>query len=259
MKIYIHTYGRAGKQVTLDNLPPKILQTVCLVVQSRESKKYLYVDERYGCQVLVLPKNIIRLSPTRQWLLENCPGDYMGLLDDDLIFFKRGKDLKLSKMSCRDFISMFALMKTWMSKYKAVHCGISAREGNNRISVDHIQCSRMMRALFYNVNVLRKEGVSFNRIMTKQDFDMTLQLLRRGYPNPVSYLFAHNQSGGSNSKGGCSSYRTNKVMNDSAYKLAKLHPGFVKVVEKKSKSSWGGGSRVDVRISWKKAYESSFR
>ncbi len=257
MNIYIHTSGRPDIQTTLNNLPVEILPLMTLVVQNRESKKYIHIEKNYGCEVLVLPKGITRLSPTRQWLLENCPSKNMGLLDDDLVFFKRSKNLKLHRMNWKDFVAMFALTNEWLSKHNIIHCGISAREGNNRITSSYVECSRMMRALFYDVDAVRKTGARFDRIVTKQDFDMTLQLLRKGYPNAVSYLFAHNQSGGSNSQGGCSAYRTEKVMVQSANKLAKLHPGFVKVVEKKTKSSWEGGSRIDVRIAWKKAFNSS--
>jgi hypothetical protein len=85
---------------------------------------------------------------------------------------------------------------------------------------------------------------------------MTLQLLRAGYPNAVITEFVHNQAG-SNTEGGCSAYRDAKMMESSARKLAKLHPGFVKVVTKETKTSWGGGERVDVQIAWKKALASA--
>ena len=46
------------------------------------------------------------------------------------------------------------------------------------------------------------------------------------------------------------------MMDRCSNELAALHPDFVKVVEKYTKTSWGGGIRTDVRIAWKKAYES---
>jgi hypothetical protein len=39
--------------------------------------------------------------------------------------------------------------------------------------------------------------------------------------------------------------------------LQLLHPAFVKVVEKATKTSWGGETRTDVQVSWKKAYASA--
>ena len=38
--------------------------------------------------------------------------------------------------------------------------------------------------------------------------------------------------------------------------MGELHKGFVRVVEKKTKTAWGWGTRKDVVISWKKAYAS---
>jgi len=35
--------------------------------------------------------------------------------------------------------------------------------------------------------------------------------------------------------------------------LAELHPGLVKVVTKETKGAWGGGTRTDVVVQWKKA------
>ena len=45
-------------------------------------------------------------------------------------------------------------------------------------------------------------------------------------------------------------------MNRCAHELEVLHPDYVTVVDKTTKTSWGGGTRTDVRIAWKKAYES---
>ena len=113
----------------------------------------------------------------------------------------------------------------------------------------------MMRLLAYDKQKVLDTGAKFDRIDTKQDFDMTLQLLRKGYKNLVFYKYAHNQSG-SNARGCCSVYRNPEMMDRCSNELAALHPDFVKVVEKYTKTSWGGGIRTDVRIAWKKAYES---
>jgi hypothetical protein len=89
-----------------------------------------------------------------------------------------------------------------------------------------------------------------------EDFDVTLQLLRKGHRNAVLNQWAQDQ-GTSNAPGGCSTYRTPEVQAAGAYGLQKLHPDFVTVVDKETKQAWGGGVRKDVRIAWKKALESS--
>ena len=113
----------------------------------------------------------------------------------------------------------------------------------------------MMRILGYNLRVLREEGIQYNTPFM-EDFDVTLQLLRLGYPNLIHNWMVQNQ-GGSNSAGGCSEHRTLEKHGKAAERLAALHPGFVKVVEKQTKTAWGGLPRKDVVVQWRKAYASA--
>jgi hypothetical protein len=123
----------------------------------------------------------------------------------------------------------------------------------------------MMNAYAYHTGRLRSlvdEGViELGRVPVMEDFDLTLQLLRAGFPNRVSYEFCWNQRG-SGSEGGCSTYRTGEMQAAAARRLAELHPDFVKVVTKSSKSNWKQGDmqeRVDVIVQWRKAFEAGRR
>jgi hypothetical protein len=89
-----------------------------------------------------------------------------------------------------------------------------------------------------------------------EDFDVALSLLTKGYENAIINTVAHNQKG-SGAVGGCSVWRTPQVQAQAALKLAELYPGIVKVVEKTTKTAWGGGTRTDVTIQWKAAYAKS--
>ena len=249
--IYIHTAGRPQKQITLRSFPSEIIKRTRLVVQEKEKQHY----HPFKDNVVVLPENIERLSPTRQWILENAETEKFVMMDDDLTFAHRTvfSGTKLHKANSDTIVSMFNDIEYLLGEY--VHVGVSAREGNNRIQNNVKENTRMMRLLAYNKTKVLETGAKLDRIETKQDFDMTLQLLRKGHKNAVLYNYAHNQPG-SNNMGGCSVYRDSEMMNRCSYELAKLHPEFVKVVEKTTKTSWGGGIRTDVRIAWKKAYES---
>ena len=251
MMIYIHTAGRPDKQITLKSFPSEIIKRTRLVVQNIEKERYYPFQEN----VVVLPAGINRLSPTRQWILENAESNKFVMMDDDLTFAYRKQQTgtQLHKAGMENVLDMFNTIETNLEHY--IHVGISAREGNNRIASETKTVTRMMRLLAYNKQEVLNTGARFDRIDTKQDFDMTLQLLRKGHKNLVLYNFAHNQPG-SNNRGGCSVYRNDEMMNRCSHELAELHPEFVKVVEKTTKTSWGGGVRTDVRIAWKKAYES---
>ena len=250
MLIYIHTDGRPDKQITLKSFPASLVKRTRLVVQDAEKDHYLKLPN-----VVVLPGDIDRLSPTRQWILENAESDKFVMMDDDLTFAHRGPytGTKLYKANTENVETMFTELEYLLENY--IHVGISAREGNNRVQSNLKENTRMMRLLGYNKPEVLKTGARFDRIDTKQDFDMTLQLLRKGHKNAVLYSFTHNQPG-SNNTGGCSVYRDPEMMDRCSHELAALHPDFVKVVEKQTKTSWGGGIRTDVRIAWKKAYES---
>jgi hypothetical protein len=113
-----------------------------------------------------------------------------------------------------------------------------------------------LRALAYDVNVLREKGVRFDRLEVMEDFDVTLQLLRLGYKNANLARWCNEQVN-SNEAGGCSIYRTMTLQSKCAQKLARLHPAFVKLTQRQTKTSWGGQPRHDVIVQWRKAFESS--
>jgi hypothetical protein len=254
MLIYIHTSGRPDKQITLKSFPSELIKRTRLVVQEKEQHHY----QSFKDYVVVLPSHISTLSPTRQWIFENAETNKFVMMDDDLTFAYRKKDtgVQLHKASMENVLEMFHVLEISLDSY--THVGVSAREGNNRVNSSNKEIARMMRILAYDKQKVLEVGGRFDRIDTKQDFDITLQLLRRGHKNLVLYDFAHNQPG-SNNTGGCSVYRDSEMMNRCSHELEELHPEFVKVVEKTTKTSWGGGVRTDVRIAWKKAYESCLR
>jgi hypothetical protein len=266
MLLYVHSAGRGHLPLpTLDTL----LQSnrsgdVRLVLQHKDCGNYAEHISKlpHLKSYIVLPPNIKRLSPTRQWILENSPETSFVLFDDDLVFATRRKDdyTKFLPAGRAGVNRMLNYLDYLLVRY--AHVGLMAREGGNRVPVDahgkpvtYLEATRMMRVLGYNRSLMPADA-RFDRVPTKQDFDMTLQLLRAGLPNAVITEFVHNQAG-SNTAGGCSAYRDAKMMEVSANKLAKLHPGFVKVVTKTTKSSWGGGERVDVQVAWKKALASA--
>jgi len=132
-----------------------------------------------------------------------------------------------------------------------VHVAVSGREGANRNIAEFSENTRAMRVHGYNRKVMNDEGIRFDRLPELEDFDVTLQLLEKGYPNRVLNSWVHNQAG-SNTEGGCSSYRTIESHNENVEKFAAAHPQYVTVVQKQNKGEWG--TRKDVRIQWKQAY-----
>lgn len=258
MEIFIPTYGRAAQQITYDNLPAKIRQQTKLVVQERERALYPVYP------IVVLPDRIRTIAATREWItFEHFPtvakSEKLLMLDDDLKFQTRRKDDpgKFLEATDTEKLAMFAAIEKEIGHYAAV--GVVPREGGNRAVDGNMECTRAMRVLGYYVPTLQKLKCSFLRggpKFTLEDFDMLLQLLRAGKKNLVLTAWCQGQ-GSSNTEGGCASYRTLELHNKNAARLATLHPEFVKLVQKTTSTAWGGATRTDVTVQWKKAYLSS--
>jgi len=246
--IVIPTYGRANKQETAGHLDQAGVPYK-LVVQHRES--HLYV----GRPIVILPDHIRTIAPTRQYIVDNVgTSDTLCMLDDDLVFFKRRTDdrTKLRDITPPELAAMFTDMEFQLNYYP--HVGIAAREGANRNTDSYLYNTRIMRVLAYSRDVLRAVGVRFDEMEVMEDFHVALKLLTYGYPNLIMNEYANNQAG-SGVEGGCSHFRTPELHAANAKKLAAMYTKFVTVVDKETKGAWGGGTRKDVRIQWKKAYE----
>ena len=251
MDLIIPTYGRASwsQQHTLRQLiADKLMPT--LVVQQREVPDYHWYDG----DVHVLPSNIQAISETRDYILHDMRGDKKILvMDDDLHFAVRRQDdpTKFRKLEEGDLRRM--VFEADVALSQRPHMGIGAREGGNRNTDRYMWNSRLMRVHGFRRDILQKHLITFAPMVVMEDFHVTLQVLRAGYDVMILNEWVSNQAGGSNAPGGCSSYRTEAVQTAAAHKLAALHPGLVRVVQKATKTAWGGGTRTDVVISWKKA------
>jgi hypothetical protein len=154
------------------------------------------------------------------------------------------------------FEAMFSLLEQWLEE-GFVHIGLAARQGSNHFlgPETYRDVTRMMNAYCYDTHALKELNVELGRIPVMEDFDLTLQLLRKGYPNRVSYQYVWNQRG-SGAEGGCSSYRTAEMQMMAAQQLQKYHPAYVTLITKTTGSVWKGmEEREDVTIQWLKAWE----
>lgn len=247
MRIYIPTVGHRMQRAFLA-LPPELKAKTWLVTRPDERVELTKLTP----QVLVLPDRVPRgISPTRQWILEQAHSKLI-MIDDDLTFAARGPGLKLHQASDDEVVRGFARVESLLATH--AHGCISPREGNNRQPEEVTFVGRARGAIAYDP---RRVIGRFDRLPLMEDFDMTLQMLRAGHKNFILWSLCF-QAGATNSPGGCSSFRTEELCRRTANALHALHPEFVTVVTKATK--WGsgfGGERTDVRVAWKKAYETS--
>lgn len=247
--LYIHTYRRVDAQHTWAEIEGSewAERTVLVVAEDEEVK-----HRERGRPTLVCPSQG-RLAVVRQWLFDNCPTRYAIFLDDDLTFGRRRYDDpgKFTGLLEGDIDLIFDRLRTMLNQTRMV--GLDARSGGNRSPVP-TATGRFFGVLGFDLDVVKEHGIRFDRVVVMEDFDVHLQFLRLGYPTAKLTTHYKGDVGGSNSDGGCSEYRDASVQTDSANGLKSLHPDFVTVVEKETKS-WGGGltTRTDVRVGWAKA------
>lgn len=256
MQIYIPTLHRPTRQITYGNLSKKLQKNTVLVISQEE------VEAHAGFPTLVSPVQGMAggsLGHVRQWIYENHDiakyGPMIAMLDDDIQFYQRRTDETDKFEPCTVAALELAFTRCEKLLRTMPHGGLRHREMANVAPLVET-CTRAMRVHFYDVRVLRKHQVKFTN-HTMEDFDGILQLLRAGVPNFTYSGVVQNQQGGSNAPGGCSAYRDATYQSHMARRLVGLHPEFVKAVEKTTKTSWGGGTRLDVTVKWKKAFQSS--
>lgn len=274
--IVIPSCGRHMRQQTLWVFNKSgISDTYKVVVAVPESQqnKYMnrmaYKGKRVKGEVIIVPSEWNGISRTRQWILTQLPGDCQRrwgftprtvmMADDDLWFCHRPKidDPYMPYINTDPYHMhrMIELLTGWL-EMGIVHVGLISRQANRILNMRWQQPGRQMNIHAYDVQALRKIPLKWDRVPVMEDFDITLQLLSLGYVNRISCRYAWTQT--SNSDGGCSTYRTADVQAAAAHKLAKLHPGVVKILEKEAKT-WKNKltARVDVRVRWLKAYTDS--
>jgi hypothetical protein len=261
MDILICTAGRfrTTQQATLQVLNDAKLRPT-LVVQEREQEAYAHgLTHEMQYDMLVLPDKIRTIAATRDWLIHSwAHHDKLLMLDDDLhIACRRDDNRSLFRNPMPvDIHQMLASINDALNPCPMV--GIGPREGGNR-NTDHVvHNTRIMRVLGFRRSYLREHKIFFSGVELMEDFHVNLQILRSGADTCILNDWVSDQAGGSAAPGGCSSYRTDALQSAAAHRLAALHPGLVRVVQKATKTAWGGGVRTDVVVQWKKARNESY-
>jgi hypothetical protein len=225
------------------------------VCPKKEVFKLSALDINEEVEVIAQPDPDCTIAQKRRWILEEFHRrgeEKIIMLDDDLRFATRisGTDWHLKEIRWFGLISEFNLLEDKLGP-EFPHVGFGPRQGNNTLDeVGWKIPSRMIYSLGYYLPIVIKE-CELGRIETREDMDLTLQLLRKGYPNAVWHTTVNDQRK-FDAPGGATNERTMERSNRDAYRLGELHPGYVTIVEKDYKASV---PRLEVICQWKKALE----
>ena len=252
MDVVIPTYRRATReqQITYTNLRWAGVRPILAV---RESEISAYKEAVPEAEIVLISDKVLGIGDTRDEIIAKVNNRFVLMMDDDLDFAVRRKDdpTKMRAPTPADINDMLVACYLKLKEY--AHVSVAPREGSNRSTDEFLYNTRMMRVLGYDTRVLKDHLLCFSPAQFMCDFHMTLQLLRLGYDGCVINNFTNNQRGGSNAPGGCSTTRSDASQTAEANWLAARHPGFVRVVQKATKTAWGGGIRTDVTVQWKQA------
>lgn len=262
MRIYVPSYCRSD-QIYVDSplvdAGPEDQTRFVVVVRGDQFAEY---RRALPSHIEVCGVEAEGISATRHEIgkiAEQNGEDKFLMLDDDVRFLvRRGPGTwKLRGTEPREVTTLFNVIEHLLDEHG--HVGVSGREGNNRIGTGAMPLlatnTRTIRALAYRTNLFL--SVEHGRVPVMEDFDVNLQLLRGGWQNCAIHYWAQGQKM-TNAPGGCSEYRTHELHEGAARELAALHEGFVRLRTKQNKTDREGfGTRTEVTISWKKAFNSS--
>lgn len=266
MHIYIPTYRRTHRQRTWQFLSEHWRQRTTFVCDEEDQPALTKMIGAHKAAIWIVDTKTI--AEKRALIMKKSPHRHILMLDDDLRFCIRTYDDPILKQEAKDLgkprPGSFtlpnatpkqvekALLKVQkrLESGKYAHIGFGARQGNNTLpNYGWRKNARMIYALGYDLKVVRKV-CELGRIETREDMDYTLQLLRAGYRNCINVEMVVDQY--YNAVGGARDQRTVESGNRDAVRLARLHPGLVKVVERAYKQSI---PRKEVVVSWRKAYK----
>jgi hypothetical protein len=252
MQIVIPTKGRRNDQLTVASLVGSgLLERTTLVCPQKEYG--MLSSFRTDLQVVAQPDPTWKIHQKRAWILQKWHSlgfDKIIMLDDDLRFATRisEDDWHLKELRGPDLAKEFDRLEEMLSP-QVPHVGFGQRQGNNRLEeVGWKTPGKMCYALAYYLPVVIQE-CELGRIHLREDMELSLQLLLKGYPNAILTETTVDQRG-YDKPGGTSDERTVELSNAEALKLAALFPGYVSTVERKYKASL---PRVEVIVQWEKA------
>lgn len=267
MRIYVPSLGRhSATEINsgplVDFHENDVARTV-YVVRPDELDAYHETLSQTGWTakgVSVLPCSASGIAETRQFVgyyARESGEKTFAMCDDDVRFVVRKSQevTNLVPIPKHSAAAMWSYVEKCLEHF--AHVGVSARQGNNRIGVggpgEAVDfCTRTLRVLCYQTEQFLK--AEHNRVEVMEDFDVNLQLLRMGKPNLNLGYWSQDQKM-TNAPGGCSLYRDHARHEASARRLAELHPKYVTLRQKQNKTGGEFGSRTEVTIFWKKAYE----
>jgi hypothetical protein len=251
--IYIPTRGRLDRQSTWDNMGPEARESAVLVCPGDEVSGH----EEQGRRCLNRG-DLKGIHNARQFILDHAlraGHEKIIMLDDDLRFSRRSDPRatpELREATQQEIHELWGVLDSHLDWW--AHAGVIGRQWQ-QVHLGHVKYGFRQNAIHaIRPGVLSDLGIRYDQMELMEDYHVTLKLFAAGYHNALVCDWNYDQAGGSNTSGGCSTYRDGEMQERASRQLEAEFPGLVKAVEKKAKTGWGGmETRWDVRIVWGRA------
>ena len=271
-KIYIPTFKRVDKQITLNSIPDKYKNDVILVVQEQELSQHKKARPEFNEDNYLVVGNDIGIAETRKQIISDAGKTRFFIFDDDVEFYRRNikylmkenyqldlfdSDMKNTKRTMieSDFEEMIEIFNTWMDEDNIIQIGYRSAmlppswrfytdftDVYTGYMIDGVEVSK-----FY-------DDVDWTYVEVGEDSLMTLEFLLRGYKIRRSELFCIQPKWWQ--EGGCSEWRDKNVHNEEHKKLKEKYPDYV--YKKYDIERPNIGMIEDYRFRWKEAYRSYY-
>ena len=266
MLIAIPSRSRADKiAATIERLPPSVRPDVRVFVPESQWGRYARNLARFDKVKVVLLPDDFRMAEVRHFMghwAADQGHDYFLMVDDDVRFeTRRGPDTtRTTACTHEDTVLCLEAIERRLDDGRWGMVGLQARQFQNAVppgAPDEIFRENTRNMCVTGWVTKDFLTVDYRRCVVRSDFDATLQLLRQGRPNLNLCYWQHSQV--NNVTGGCADYRTTEVADAAAHRLAELHPGLVRVVEKEypaqaRREKNNMGKRLEVVVNWQKAF-----
>lgn len=243
MIIAVASAGRADNVLTIigPHWPKKWIDRTFLVVPKSEGDAYKKVWPNVLCH-----PDINRLSPTRDWINDIFNGQHVLHADDDSKFYTRNPSGAAIEQDMEEALEWFEEQM----QQGIVYAGMGFRF----MSQDKPDVSIYPPGIsnFYAVNTSALKAMGFKFIQTTllQGLNLAVTVATHGYESRMWYKVVYHQPK-VNAPGGCSTYRTPEMYDETAKKFQEIH-GEKYISIRRRTVNWEGmeGERDFVRVQW---------
>jgi hypothetical protein len=247
MLVYIPTLKRENKLITTKWIPERWKNKVILVCPAEE------VHSQWDGPRLDVPRECIgSICKTRQWIIEQSVDDHVGMLDDDLTFYKVNPDDRKKRTKLDDCGEVLDLMEKWLEEGD-VYCGTSNSFLSHLNPVEYYY-GKPSHCFFMNRKYMQEKGIRYDVLQFYSDFHVPLSIVESG--RRLRYTgdyISHEYK--PHAPGGCSVTRTAENNRASMLKLQSLHPRYIKVREDADGENQTLKIGLKMTIQFKKCYD----